>query len=106
MARHDVCEVAKRLRRVPLGPDVDVDSAAAGRVALRSGVAQAAAKLLDGLIDLCCDWSQDTCGLLTHCTASYHDDAAGVHTNIVYGDYFFIEALTKLCGSDPMLWRR
>ena len=66
----------------------------------------AAEKLLDGLIDRCCDWSGDACGLLTKCTASYHDDAAGVHTNIVYGDYFFIEALAKLHGTDPMLWRR
>lgn len=65
----------------------------------------AAEKLLDGLIDHCVDWSEDTCGLLTHCTASYHDDAAGVHTNIVYGDYFFVEALMKLIGKDPMLWR-
>ena len=65
----------------------------------------AAEALLDGLIDLSCDWSDQTCGLLTQCTASYHDDAAGVHTNIVYGDYFFIEALAKLSGSDPMLWR-
>ena len=67
---------------------------------------RAAEALLDGLIDHCCDWSKDRCGLLTHCTASYHDDAAGVHTNIVYGDYFFVEALAKLNGTDPMLWRK
>ena len=66
---------------------------------------EAAEKLLDGLIDHCADLSEETCGILTHCTASYHDDAAGVHTNIVYGDYFLIEALAKLTGSDPMLWR-
>lgn len=67
---------------------------------------QAAEKLLDGLIDRCCDLSPSTCGLLTKCTASYHDDAAGVHTNIVYGDYFFIEALARLAGCDPMLWQQ
>ena len=65
----------------------------------------AAEKLLDGLLDACCDFSPDTCGILTRCTASYHDDAAGAHTNIVYGDYFLIEALAKLNGTDPMLWR-
>jgi unsaturated chondroitin disaccharide hydrolase len=42
---------------------------------------------------------------LTKCTASYHDDGAGRHTNITYGDYFLVEALAKLTGSDPMLWR-
>mgnify|MGYP002511825012 CR=1 FL=1 len=67
---------------------------------------EAAGRLLDGLIEGCCDLSPQRCGLLTHCTASYHDDAAGVHTNIVYGDYFLVEALAKLAGTDPGLWRR
>ena len=72
----------------------------------RQAYRDAAEALLDGLIDRCLDLSARTCGLLTKCTASYHDDAAGVHTNIVYGDYFFVEALAKLAGTDPMLWRR
>ena len=63
-----------------------------------------ALKLLDGLIDHCADWTDASCGILTHCTASYHDDGAGRHTNITYGDYFFVEALAKLLGTDPMLW--
>ncbi|MGN0776451.1 MAG: glycoside hydrolase family 88 protein [Candidatus Ventricola sp.] len=64
----------------------------------------AAERLLDGIADHCCDFSDRICGILTHCTASYHDDGAGRHTNITYGDYFFVEALAKLCGTDPMLW--
>ena len=63
-----------------------------------------AQRLLDGIIDHCCDFGDRFCGVLTHCTASYHDDGAGRHTNIVYGDYFFMEALAKLNGKDPMLW--
>ena len=66
---------------------------------------EAAERLLDGLIDHCCDLSPGRCGVLTHCTASYHDDAAGVHTNIVYGDFFLIEALLKVLSRDPELWR-
>ena len=46
MACHDVGEVPKRLRRVALGSDVDVNSAPAGGVALRARLAQPAAKLL------------------------------------------------------------
>ena len=61
-------------------------------------------RLVDGLLDSCCDWSENRCGILTRCTASYHDDGAGRHTNITYGDYFLTEALSKLKGSDPMLW--
>ena len=65
---------------------------------------EAAERLVDGLLDHCCDWSEDRCGVLTHCTASYHDDGAGRHTNITYGDYFLVEALAKINGTDPMLW--
>lgn len=64
----------------------------------------AAERLVDGLLAHCVDWSEEHCGLLTHCTASYHDDGAGRHTNITYGDYFLVEALAKLNGTDPVLW--
>ena len=43
-------------------------------------------------------------GILQKCTASYHNDGAGRHVNILYGDYFFIEALCKLRGTDARLW--
>ena len=65
---------------------------------------QAAEKLVRGMLDSCADWTESRCGILTRCTASYHDDGAGRHTNIVYGDYFLTEALMKLTGKDPMLW--
>jgi len=61
-------------------------------------------RLVDGLLDHCCNWDAQTCGVLTHCTAAYHDDGAGTHINIIYGDYFFAEALAKIIGTDPMLW--
>ncbi len=63
-----------------------------------------AEQLVDGLLNHCADWGNSHCGILTHCTASYHDDGAGRHTNIIYGDYFLVEALMKLCGKDPELW--
>ena len=63
----------------------------------------AAERLVQGLADTL-DADPARCGLLTKCTASYHDDGAGVHTRIVYGDYFYVEAVMKLCGLDPMLW--
>ena len=65
----------------------------------------AGTRLVDGMLAHCVDWTDGSMGLLTHCTASYHDDGAGRHTNITYGDYFLVEALCKLTGSDPMLWR-
>lgn len=64
----------------------------------------AAMKLLRALNDLCADWSEEAPGILQKCTASYHDDGAGRHVNILYGDYFFVEALCKLRGTDAKLW--
>ena len=64
----------------------------------------AAMKMLRALNDLCADWSEDAMGILTKCTAAYHDDGSGRHINILYGDYFFTEALCKLRGIDLKLW--
>ena len=75
-----------------------------GKLTGKQDYPAAARRLLDGLLDHCADWTDASCGILTHCTASYHDDGAGRHTNITYGDYFLVEALAKLLGTDPMLW--
>ena len=64
----------------------------------------AAETMLRALCDTCADWGNETAGVLQKCTAAYHSDDAGTHVNLVYGDYFFAEALLKLCGKDPMLW--
>lgn len=69
-----------------------------------AGYRAAAIRLLRALDELCADWSEDSVGVLTKCTASYHDDGAGRHVNILYGDYFFVEALCKLRGTDAKLW--
>ena len=75
-----------------------------GRITGDSRWKENAERLVNGLLDHCTQWDGGICGLLNKCTASYHDDGAGRHTNIVYGDYFLVEALMKLCGRDPDLW--
>lgn len=64
----------------------------------------AALRLLKAQYDLCADFTQASGGILQKCTASYHEDGAGRHVNILYGDYFFVEALCKLRGTDARLW--
>lgn len=64
----------------------------------------AAVRMLMALDTLCSDWSPHTCGILQKCTASYHEDGNGRHVNIVYGDYFFVEAVMKMKGLDVMTW--
>ncbi len=80
----------------------------AGHVEKETGekYTQAALRMLHALDALCADWTQNSYGILQKCTASYHDDGAGRHVNIVYGDYFFIEAICKLRGTDTMLWKK
>ena len=48
VACHDVCQVAQRLRCVPVCPDVDVYPASPAGIALRACVAELADKLLQG----------------------------------------------------------
>jgi unsaturated chondroitin disaccharide hydrolase len=64
----------------------------------------AACALLRALDTLCADWTDASPGILQQCTAAYNDDGAGTHINILYGDYFFTEAVAKLRGTDPELW--
>lgn len=65
VARHDVSEVPKALRRVPLRPDVDVDSASSGGIALGACVSELPAKLLQGFdVAVGQDWGDQFAFLL------------------------------------------
>ncbi|MDR3051192.1 MAG: glycoside hydrolase family 88 protein [Oscillospiraceae bacterium] len=66
--------------------------------------ARAAHTLLRALDALCADWDEANPGVLQKCTAAYHNDNAGRHENIVYGDYFFAEAMARLCGKAIGVW--
>jgi len=49
---------------------------------------------------LCLDVNRDE--LLENCTAAYHDKEHNFP--IIYGDYFFVEALWKLTGKEVFIW--
>lgn len=63
---------------------------------------QAALKLLYTLYKERCDWSPETDAIVQKCTAAYHDKEH--EFTIIYGDYFFIEAIWKLTGQELFLW--
>lgn len=65
----------------------------------------AALRMLKAMYTLCTNRDVQNGGMLQKCTASYHDDGAGRHVNILYGDYFFVEALCKLRQTDAGLWK-
>jgi unsaturated chondroitin disaccharide hydrolase len=63
----------------------------------------AALNMIKAMADHCADWSMDEPGILKLCTGSY-EDRSSWHIKMVYGDYFFVEALLKLKGSSANLW--
>lgn len=61
-----------------------------------------AALLLLKNLDETADWSPETDGFLQNCSPAYHADVHNV--NYTYGDYYFYEALLRLCGRGFFLW--
>ncbi|MCR2807541.1 glycoside hydrolase family 88 protein [Paenibacillus soyae] len=61
-----------------------------------------ALKLLKTIDTLRCDWSTEADHLLINGSAAYHHQ--DIHISIIYGDYYFMEAIFKLKGNDLFLW--
>ncbi len=62
----------------------------------------AAVKLIKALTDNRINWNENEDDLLTKCTAAYHDEKH--EFSIIYGDYYYIEALCKLTDKELFIW--
>lgn len=62
----------------------------------------AAVKLLRTLDGSRCDWTEATDAILRNGSGAYHSKTH--HHAIIYGDYYFMEAIFKLKGNDLYLW--
>ncbi len=62
----------------------------------------AALKMLKVLDKSRCSWSPDIDNLLEKCTAAYHDKEH--EFAIIYGDYYFMEAVLKLADKEVFIW--
>mgnify|MGYP000017598881 CR=1 FL=1 len=62
----------------------------------------AALKLLRALTDSRCDWDPERDGILEKCSGSYSEEKH--EYNIIYGDYYLLEALLKLEDHDLWIW--
>lgn len=49
------------------------------------------------------NWNNDEDGIITMGKVSYYGTGKDHHVNIVYGDFFFIEAVIKLLGKDILI---
>lgn len=67
--------------------------------------AEAAIKILKATDENFCDYDENTDALVIFGTERYpHESMKGVHIPIIYGDFFFVEALLKLKGNDFLIW--
>ena len=62
----------------------------------------AALRLLRALEEKRCNWDENCDNILEKCTAAYHHKEH--EFSIIYGDYYFIEAIWKLTGQELFLW--
>ena len=62
----------------------------------------AAFRLLKVLDEKCCRYGEDCDYLVGRGSGSYHESTH--EYPIIYGDYFFMEAIFKLAGSDFLIW--
>ena len=63
----------------------------------------AAIQLLKAMEAKFCNWNENEDSILGWGTEAYHNEKTR-HIPIIYGDYFFIEALYKLRGHDMLFW--
>lgn len=64
---------------------------------------RAAMRILKGIDAHCCDYSDNEQSIVQKGTEAYFNKD-GIHIPIIYGDYYFMEALTKLMGDDVLFW--
>lgn len=62
-----------------------------------------ALKILKGITQHCCDFSEREDAIVGMGTEAYHQEK-GVHIPIIYGDSFYLEALQKLLGNEFLFW--
>ncbi len=63
---------------------------------------EAALNMLRALTEKSFNWNEEEDNLLTKCTAAYHDKEH--EFSIIYGDYYFLEAMMKLAGKELFIW--
>lgn len=61
-----------------------------------------AERILEALTEFC-DFDPDTDGILQKCTVAY-GRAEDTHASIIYGDYFYTEAVLRLINKSFLIW--
>lgn len=64
---------------------------------------EAAVRILKATDDKFCNWDNNYDSIVQMGSGSYHTEH-DKHVPIIYGDYFFIEAILRLLGKDILIW--
>ena len=63
---------------------------------------KSARRLIEAADKIWCDYDTENDGILGGGSVSYRNDTH--HQKIIYGDYFFVEAVLRLMGKDFLIW--
>jgi len=61
----------------------------------------AAVNVMKALTENHCNWTKEEQSILQNSSACYNKD---VHRSLIYGEYFYVEAMYKLKGFDKLFW--
>jgi len=64
----------------------------------------AAINMLQACEKAFCNWNPSEDGIMGKGAGSYHGVGADSDAAIIYGDYFFVEAILRLMGKDFLIW--
>jgi unsaturated chondroitin disaccharide hydrolase len=63
-----------------------------------------AVNILEATDKMFCNWDASYDSIVQNGTGSYHDKKFSYQVPIIYGDYFFLEAVLRLLGKGEFLW--
>ena len=63
-----------------------------------------ALRLLKAMEQHFCNWDEDEDGILGMGKVAYHEQGENQQVSLIYGDYFFIEAILRLMDQDFFIW--
>lgn len=62
-----------------------------------------AQRMVQAIGDTCCNWDEQQDSIVQNCRVAYHNDARH-QTDLIYADYFLLEALMRIVGKDFLIW--
>lgn len=59
--------------------------------------------IVKNIAEKCCNWNPDEDSIVQNCKVDYHSTGEK-HTDLIYADYFLVEAVLRLLGRNFLIW--